>query len=310
MPPTHTHSDTSMCGYYIRGEGELLQHLRAWALPLLQSRGRGLRSLCRQSEPRPCGCLELWLYLPGGQARQAPWPQRWDLCPHSWPRILQGGFPFSTLDCGWIVADCTAEALKSVLLLQENCPCITQHIPQERLFDAVAVVRLPGGGFQLQGAGGSGLLSGPPQTLCPTGAAAELCSPPHRGCPHKHPGQTLWAHRPHPQTQLLGQPGTLREASGSPGWVWAQTLCGRRLWASPAGVRSGPGPAWCRAEGPDSVAAAASELLSVQRLPPAAGLHWAPENGMFLGESLLTSPGFVQVLQGGHWFGGAPGISK
>lgn len=53
---------------------------------------------------------------------------------------LQGGFPFSTLDCGWIVADCTAEALKSVLLTQEKCPFVTTHIPRERLFDAVAVV--------------------------------------------------------------------------------------------------------------------------------------------------------------------------
>uniref|UniRef100_A0A8D1L4E9 Terpene cyclase/mutase family member n=1 Tax=Sus scrofa TaxID=9823 RepID=A0A8D1L4E9_PIG len=65
-------------------------------------------------------------------------------------QMSKGGFPFSTLDCGWIVADCTAEALKSVLLLQENCPCITQHIPQERLFDAVAVLlsmRNADGGF-------------------------------------------------------------------------------------------------------------------------------------------------------------------
>lgn len=52
----------------------------------------------------------------------------------------QGGFPFSTLDCGWIVADCTAEGLKAVLLLQEKCPCIAERIPQERLCDAVAVV--------------------------------------------------------------------------------------------------------------------------------------------------------------------------
>uniref|UniRef100_A0A8D1LY59 Terpene cyclase/mutase family member n=1 Tax=Sus scrofa TaxID=9823 RepID=A0A8D1LY59_PIG len=69
---------------------------------------------------------------------------------HEYLRVSQGGFPFSTLDCGWIVADCTAEALKSVLLLQENCPCITQHIPQERLFDAVAVLlsmRNADGGF-------------------------------------------------------------------------------------------------------------------------------------------------------------------
>jgi hypothetical protein len=56
--------------------------------------------------------------------------------------ILQGGFSFSTLDCGWIVADCTSEALKSVLLLQKQCPSITEHIPRERLCDAVDVVRI------------------------------------------------------------------------------------------------------------------------------------------------------------------------
>ena len=37
---------------------------------------------------------------------------------------VQGAFPFSTVDCGWIVSDCTAEGLKSVLLLQENCRCV------------------------------------------------------------------------------------------------------------------------------------------------------------------------------------------
>ncbi|XP_042551250.1 lanosterol synthase isoform X2 [Dipodomys spectabilis] len=65
-------------------------------------------------------------------------------------QMNKGGFPFSTLDCGWIVADCTAEALKSVLLLQEKCPSITEHIPRERLCDAVAVLlsmRNSDGGF-------------------------------------------------------------------------------------------------------------------------------------------------------------------
>ncbi|XP_003798191.1 lanosterol synthase isoform X1 [Otolemur garnettii] len=65
-------------------------------------------------------------------------------------QMNKGGFSFSTLDCGWIVADCTAEALKSVLLLQEKCPSITKHIPRERLCDAVAVLlsmRNPDGGF-------------------------------------------------------------------------------------------------------------------------------------------------------------------
>lgn len=53
---------------------------------------------------------------------------------------FQGGFPFSTRDCGWIVADCTAEGLKSVMLLQEKCPFIAKLVPPERLFDAVNVV--------------------------------------------------------------------------------------------------------------------------------------------------------------------------
>uniref|UniRef100_A0A8C7EEG6 Terpene cyclase/mutase family member n=1 Tax=Nothoprocta perdicaria TaxID=30464 RepID=A0A8C7EEG6_NOTPE len=62
----------------------------------------------------------------------------------------KGGFPFSTRDCGWIVADCTAEGLKSVMLLQEKCPFITERVPSERLFDAVNVLlsmRNSDGGF-------------------------------------------------------------------------------------------------------------------------------------------------------------------
>ncbi|XP_076975368.1 lanosterol synthase [Tamandua tetradactyla] len=62
----------------------------------------------------------------------------------------RGAFPFSTRDCGWIVADCTAEALKSVLLVQQQCPFIREHIPLERLCDAVAVLlsmRNADGGF-------------------------------------------------------------------------------------------------------------------------------------------------------------------
>ncbi|KAM9253585.1 lanosterol synthase isoform 1-T1 [Dugong dugon] len=65
-------------------------------------------------------------------------------------QMNKGGFPFSTRDCGWIVADCTAEGLKSVLLLQERCPFITEPVPCERLYDAVAVLlnmRNPDGGF-------------------------------------------------------------------------------------------------------------------------------------------------------------------
>lgn len=38
------------------------------------------------------------------------------------------------------MADCTAEGLKSVMLLQEKCPFIAKLVPPERLFDAVNVV--------------------------------------------------------------------------------------------------------------------------------------------------------------------------
>ncbi|XP_015280874.1 PREDICTED: lanosterol synthase [Gekko japonicus] len=65
-------------------------------------------------------------------------------------QMNKGGFPFSTRDCGWIVADCTAEGLKSVMLLQKKCLSLKEHIPPERLFDAVNVLlnmRNADGGF-------------------------------------------------------------------------------------------------------------------------------------------------------------------
>uniref|UniRef100_A0A3Q1GPW3 Terpene cyclase/mutase family member n=1 Tax=Acanthochromis polyacanthus TaxID=80966 RepID=A0A3Q1GPW3_9TELE len=65
-------------------------------------------------------------------------------------QMNKGGFPFSTRDCGWIVADCTAEGLKSVMLLQELCPSISQLVSSERLYDAVNVLlsmRNTDGGF-------------------------------------------------------------------------------------------------------------------------------------------------------------------
>ncbi|KAK5861478.1 hypothetical protein PBY51_022872 [Eleginops maclovinus] len=65
-------------------------------------------------------------------------------------QMNKGGFPFSTRDCGWIVADCTAEGLKSVMLLQELCPSISQLVPSERLCEAVNVLlsmRNSDGGF-------------------------------------------------------------------------------------------------------------------------------------------------------------------
>ncbi|KAK7877942.1 hypothetical protein WMY93_031418 [Mugilogobius chulae] len=59
---------------------------------------------------------------------------------HHFLNITQGGFPFSTRDCGWIVADCTAEGLKSVMLLQEKCDFISDPLSPERLYDAVNVL--------------------------------------------------------------------------------------------------------------------------------------------------------------------------
>ncbi|XP_035988608.1 lanosterol synthase [Fundulus heteroclitus] len=52
----------------------------------------------------------------------------------------KGGFPFSSRDLNWICSDCTAEALISVMLLQQLCPSVRQPLPPERLFDAVNVL--------------------------------------------------------------------------------------------------------------------------------------------------------------------------
>ncbi|GAV02159.1 hypothetical protein RvY_12758 [Ramazzottius varieornatus] len=60
-------------------------------------------------------------------------------CETYYRQPSKGGWPFSTLDCGWIVADCTAEALKSVLYLQKLRPLdmmITALSPR-RMQDAV-----------------------------------------------------------------------------------------------------------------------------------------------------------------------------
>uniref|UniRef100_A0A3Q2T5T1 Terpene cyclase/mutase family member n=1 Tax=Fundulus heteroclitus TaxID=8078 RepID=A0A3Q2T5T1_FUNHE len=52
----------------------------------------------------------------------------------------KGGFPFSSRHFNWICSDCTAEALISVMLLQQLCPSVRQPLPPERLFDAVNVL--------------------------------------------------------------------------------------------------------------------------------------------------------------------------
>uniref|UniRef100_A0A671U5M9 Terpene cyclase/mutase family member n=2 Tax=Sparus aurata TaxID=8175 RepID=A0A671U5M9_SPAAU len=108
----------------------------------------------------------LWLGLDGMKMQGTNGSQLWDTCfavqaflevmqklalmfsiPENPPeyqkyyrQMNKGGFPFSTRDCGWIVADCTAEGLKSVMLLQELCPSIDQSVTSERLYDAVNVL--------------------------------------------------------------------------------------------------------------------------------------------------------------------------
>ncbi|XP_070566081.1 lanosterol synthase-like [Ptychodera flava] len=65
-------------------------------------------------------------------------------------QMNKGGFPFSTRDCGWIVGDCTAEGLKSVMILQEKCSYIRNRIPDTKCYDAVNVLlsmRNSDGGF-------------------------------------------------------------------------------------------------------------------------------------------------------------------
>ncbi|XP_071803611.1 lanosterol synthase-like [Asterias amurensis] len=65
-------------------------------------------------------------------------------------QMNKGGYPFSTRDCGWIVADCTAEGLKSALMIEQRCPFLKDHISQERHQEAVDVMlnmRNSDGGF-------------------------------------------------------------------------------------------------------------------------------------------------------------------
>jgi len=53
--------------------------------------------------------------------------------------ISKGAFPFSTRDCGWIVADCTAEGLKAVIYFQD-LDYAPKLISDERIFDNVNVL--------------------------------------------------------------------------------------------------------------------------------------------------------------------------
>ncbi|KAF8020214.1 hypothetical protein BT93_G0805 [Corymbia citriodora subsp. variegata] len=60
----------------------------------------------------------------------------------NWYRhIGKGGWPFSTPEHGWIISDCTAEALKAALFLSEMQPSIVGNaIAVDQLYDAVNVI--------------------------------------------------------------------------------------------------------------------------------------------------------------------------
>ncbi|XP_032073724.1 lanosterol synthase-like [Thamnophis elegans] len=63
---------------------------------------------------------------------------------------MKGGFPFRNRDNNWIVSDGTAEAIRALMLLEEQCPFIEDHIAPQRIFDAVNVIlnmRNSDGGF-------------------------------------------------------------------------------------------------------------------------------------------------------------------
>jgi lanosterol synthase len=55
-------------------------------------------------------------------------------------QMSKGAFPFSTEECGWIVSDCTAEGLKSVMLLQEQCQYITDRISTDKIYEGIDVL--------------------------------------------------------------------------------------------------------------------------------------------------------------------------
>lgn len=99
-----------------------------------------------QFRPEFASCLQRALdYLRTSQIPDNP-PDYQKFYRH----MCKGGYSFSTRDCGWIVADCTAEALTAVLQLQRACPSLSGQLPPERLYDAVAVLlslRNRDGGF-------------------------------------------------------------------------------------------------------------------------------------------------------------------
>ncbi|XP_078178718.1 cycloartenol synthase-like isoform X2 [Carex rostrata] len=65
--------------------------------------------------------------------------------------FTKGGWSFPTADDGWTVSDCTAMALKALLLLSSQSQIIVgDHVPSERIYDAVNLMlslQNPDGGF-------------------------------------------------------------------------------------------------------------------------------------------------------------------
>ena len=53
----------------------------------------------------------------------------------------KGGWPFSTRDIGWVVADCTGEGLKGALICKEH-KLTPRPLADARLFDAVNILLL------------------------------------------------------------------------------------------------------------------------------------------------------------------------
>ena len=52
---------------------------------------------------------------------------------------IAGGWPFSTRDIGWVVADCTGEGLKAALICKKHG--YAKHpLSDDRLFDAVNIL--------------------------------------------------------------------------------------------------------------------------------------------------------------------------
>uniref|UniRef100_A0A6J0U5W2 Terpene cyclase/mutase family member n=1 Tax=Pogona vitticeps TaxID=103695 RepID=A0A6J0U5W2_9SAUR len=65
-------------------------------------------------------------------------------------QMNKGGFPFSNPDNGWIICDGTGEAMKTLMLLEEKCPFIEEHVEPQQFFDAVNAMldmRNANGGF-------------------------------------------------------------------------------------------------------------------------------------------------------------------